>query len=441
MGLILKQNKLIIQKGTNIDNNNKNKVDLLNKNKLYSTDSMNFFGRHLAYYLCNSSHLELSNSEPINLLKNTFAKVLMRIKVFDSFLKLPLEKYTSKKFNEFMSAFREGKIKTSANKTLKPDSLNNYVSEFKRIHTIYKAWILKYKPNQYDPRKIEWVNNLKSPRLDRRRYEKYPYLEMAQIRKFAKNLNNEEYELRTLLSVNLMARKIEMTDLKYKHIEFRPDDKIWVQLPDVKKHSSEKVPVQVYDFILPMLKNYLDKKKKWRNNDLIFPSRDFAFSRHIMRKSEELLKERINAKTLRKLGVCVAEQLGYSRSDVERIGGWAVNTTVLNHYFNRKGVALSKKQNSKLNEAVHPDLTDKYNEIASQNRILSTKLRKQEKELKKLDKMSKIEKRLENLEELTDYGITKKQIDKFDMPDKNANKEAKRKQMLRLLKEHEEDEK
>jgi len=381
MAILLKRNKLIISDGTSIDNNNRNKIELLNQNKLYSNDSMNFFGRQLTYYLCNSVHLDLSNPEPTDLSKNTLAKILMRIKIIDKFLKLPLEKYTPEKFNQFMSAFKEGKIKSSSNRNIDPDSLKNYVVEFKRFFKIYRAWVIENEPKKFSPQIFEWSNNLKSPRLMRTKYAKYPYMAIKEIRGFAKKLHKEEYELRVLLSVNLMARKVEMSSLKYKHIEFRPDNKIWVRLPDIKKHSSEKVSVQVYDFILPLLNNYLAKKEKWNSNDLIFPTKDTAFARHLERRSEEFLKERITVKTLRKLGVCVAEELGYSRSDVERIGGWAVNTQVLSHYFNRKGVALSKKQNTKLNKEIYPDLTDKYNEMDSQNRVLKTEINELKKKM------------------------------------------------------------
>jgi hypothetical protein len=50
----------------------------------------------------------------------------------------------------------------------------------------------------------------------------------------------------------------------------------------------------------------------------------------------------INPKTLSKIGVCIADKLGYNRSDVERIGGWMANSPVINHYFSRRGVAVKK---------------------------------------------------------------------------------------------------
>ena len=64
-------------------------------------------------------------------------------------------------------------------------------------------------------------------------------------------------------------------------------------------------------------------------------------------------ENRITPKTLRKLGICVAEQLGVSREDVERIGGWSVNSDVLNHYFKRKGVEIQTKENNKLLKEKH----------------------------------------------------------------------------------------
>ncbi|MCK5107333.1 MAG: site-specific integrase [Nanoarchaeota archaeon] len=374
MGIKLQDNKLIIQNGTIIESNNKNKIIALNEDNFFSNDSMNFFGRHLVYYLTNSMHLGISNPEPCDLSKNTLAKVLSKLKLIDSFLQRPLDEYTPESLNEFMSAFQEGRIQGKSNRKIKSSTLNYYLVAFKRFFKIYKVWIIQNKPELYSPQKFEWIENIKSPKLIRKEYEDFPYLGIKEIRNFAKNLHDEEYELRLLLSINLMARKCEMSNLKYQNIEFRPDNKLWIILPNIKKHSSNKVSVQIYDFILPLLNNYLDKKDVWKDEDLIFERQDTAFAKHLKRKSELLIKKRITPKTLRKLGVCVAEQLGYSRSDVERIGGWAVNSPILTHYFKRKGVALTAAQNNEMNKTLHPDIVDEMNNLSSENKILKTEM-------------------------------------------------------------------
>lgn len=380
---INKKGLLILEKDTICPPHTKNIINELNNDTWFKQPTTNFYGRQLAYYLCNHLHLDLSNPEPIDMKKSTFTKVFTTLKIVDKTIKKPLEKYTSKDMNEFINKVREGKViaaKGSNFSYVDYKNIKRYVAEFKRLFRIYRAYTIKYHPNQFDIRKFEWGTTLKAPR-ETRHYLDYPYYSVSQLKIFIDALpdtysgnDTSVYKVRIWLSINLMGRKCEISELKFRDLQFRDKDKLFIQLPDIKKHSSGKVPVEVYPFVKTMIKSYLTKVKplkEWKPTDTLFISKDYAFYQFLKRNSEKRLGVRLTPKTLRKIGVCIAEQMGYVREDVERIGGWSVNSTVLNHYFKRKGIEVSFKQKSKLNRELQPEVYDELLRTQKQVKLLT----------------------------------------------------------------------
>jgi integrase len=374
MGVELKKGRLALTRGTLILPLNQRRIEELNSGTFFTNPSMNRWGREFTHYLCNPDYEGLQNPEVLDLSKNTLSKVLTRLRVIDQFVRKPLEQYTMKDFARFESAFLEGRIKEfdKSNKLFKRDTLRFYVREFKRFYRCYRQWLV-----QYDPHvklvALEWGLNLKAPRSHGRTYEQFPYLNVEQVVQLADGMAKKEYAVRVLMSVNLMGRKCELTALRRKDIEERPGGQLWVQLPHVKKCSSEKVPVELYTYVKRELVPYL-AQNKFRDDDPIFPSREEAFAKNLREVSHRLFKQRINPKTLRKLGVCIAEQNGYQREDVERIGGWQANSPVLAHYFKRKGVSVRADADKNIEKEQHGDLYVEIDKLRGTNRELRTEL-------------------------------------------------------------------
>lgn len=412
---------LSISPSTKIHPLSRQRIQELNNNAFFCNASMNKFGKELVYYLTNFNYYDLNNPEPIDLNKNSLNKILTTLKVIDNFVKKPLEKYTCEDINKFMTGYIDGGIKPNVRFRTKfePNVLRGYIREFKRLFKIYRQYVLnksreteilkkrlksikspkKKKENQkllkteimqlvgkeFDPLKFEWGINLRAPRIMRKNYEKYPDLTVEQIIQFAQNLVKKEYTVRTLVSINLMGRKCEISQLKHSDIDFRKDDEVWIELPNIKKHSSEKVPVELFTFTKRALLSYL-KDNRFKDEDLIFPSKETAFAKNIKKNSLNIFRKKITPKTLRKLGVCVAEQLGYSRADVERIGGWSANSPVLEHYFKRKGVAVKKSVDNKIENKLHSDVIIEIDRVKSENRKVRSQNRKMSKRIQDLEK-------------------------------------------------------
>lgn len=358
------------------DSNNKNKIKELNKDSFFSNPEMNFYGRQLVYYLCNSQYHDLSNPEPVDLNKNTLAKVLTRLLVIDRYIKKSLTEYTSQDINRFINDFMVGKVSSMGNKAISPSNVSQYIREFKRFWRVFREYQLKNNKN-FDYVSFEWGLKLRAPKHIKKTYEKYPFLTISQITDLFHELAKKEYEVRALLSVNLMGRKCEVSSLRRMDIDIRSDGGVFVQLPQVKKHSSIKVPVELYSFVKKKLLKYLHDHD-FKDEDIIFPSKDSAFSKNLREVSEKTINARINPKTLRKLGVCVAEQLKVSRSDVERIGGWVANSPVLEHYFNRSGVEVKVTAEKQIERELYQDVYSEMDTLKNQN----TALKKQIEDLK-----------------------------------------------------------
>ncbi len=374
------------------------RMEQLNNNEYYSNPSMNKFGRLLTYYLCNMSYGDLYNNEPIDLMKNSYHKILARIKIIDNYIKKPLEEYTKDDLNIFMADFIEGRIKKASkqNLILKSTSLKFYIREFKRLWKIFRQYQIQ-NAKDFKPIDYEWGLLIRSPKIDRKKtYEKFPDLEVADVIDLANNMHKEEYRARVLLSVNLMGRKCEMQNLKKMMIHEKGDESIWVKLPNIKKHSSEKTEVELWTFVKRELLPYL-KHNNFKNDECVFPSNDSAFGKNLRQVSERLFKHRINPKTLRKIGVCIAEKLGYGRADVERIGGWAANSDVLNHYFQRRPVAVIKEANNAVEKSLHTEI---YTEL---ERLKQERKEQQTIEKKKDEELHELKKKMEKLEKVSEF--------------------------------------
>ena len=111
-----------------------------------------------------------------------------------------------------------------------------------------------------------------------------------------------------------------------------------------------------------------------KDQDLLFPTRDEAFAKNLRNVSQEIFNQRINPKTLRKLGVCIAEKLGYNRADIERIGGWAVNSPIIEHYFKRKGVGVIKKSDKAIEKELHSDMYEEFEKFRLKNKELQSQV-------------------------------------------------------------------
>lgn len=386
--------KLIIKDGTKILFLNRQRIEQLNNDNYYSNSSMNKYGRLLAYYICNVSYGDLYNNDPVNLMKNSLHKVLARIKVIDNYVKKPLEEYTKEDLTAFMADFREGNISKADNgkHEFKKTTLPFYIREFKRLWKVFRQYQVQNGTN-FNPVKYEWGLLIRSPKIDKKQtYEKFLDMDITHVIDLANSMYKEEYKVRVLMSVNLMGRKCEMNFIRRRMVEEKSGGRIWVKLPEIKKNSSEKTEVELWTFVKRALMPYL-KHYNFRDDDYIFPSNDPAFAKNLREMSEKLFKHRINPKTLRKIGVSVAEKLGYDRADVERIGGWAANSEVLNHYFQRRPVAVMKKSDNLVEKSLHSEIYTELERLKQEREKQQKAEMEKDKELKELkEKMDKFEK-------------------------------------------------
>ena len=372
MSILLENDKLVVRDEPGILNENLNKIELLNRDALFLHPFTNKIGRQLVYYMANSSYHNLSNPEPVNLSKNTLSVKLRVLAKIDEYIQKPLNEYTYQDFNQFISSFKNGSIKSSSNKVLKPQAINGYVIQFKRFWRIYRQYVISNYPEEFNEAFFDWGMNLKAPKVDSREYEDIPDLNMYQIKALSDNMGSFEHRCRVLVSINLMGRKCEIHNLKMRHITKKEDGSIWIKLPKIKKHSSEKTYVQLYNHVANPFLDYL-KQNNFGEDDSVFPTTDPAFAKHLKIVSKKVLKTPITIKMLRKIGVSVAEELGYSRADVERIGGWSANSPVVNHYFNRKK-GVPAKNNEKVEQELNKDLyfdleKERHMRMSAENRL------------------------------------------------------------------------
>jgi len=361
---------------------NKDKITALEQNKFFNHTFTNKIGLEFVQYMLKTKYHTLMNPDPVDPNKNTLAKELNYIKVIDSYINKPLDEYTFEDVEGFIMDFKAGKINkqrtfvkregksvtVTTEQTNEPRKLNGlarYVSAFKRFWRIYREYGV-HNIKDFDILGTQWGLNLRPPKT-KYEYEDYPIYTLNQIIQFAESLCKFEYTARTLLSINLMGRKCELTNLKYKDIEFRENGSIWVRLPNIKKNSSNKVPVELYDYCVKRLKTYL-ATADLKPNDLLFPSKETAFAKELKKKSQAFFEgsKPITPKTLRKLGVCVARELNISRDKVEDIGGWTRNSPVLEHYFKRVGVARGEDTNAKINKTEYVDVYAQMDKMKEQ---------------------------------------------------------------------------
>lgn len=397
MGIQLVKNQLVIDKNTLICYANEVVIMKLNNDEYFSNKSMNRWGRELVAYLCNTSSINITNPEPVDLTKNTLSKVLGRIRRIDGFVKKPLEEYETKDINSFSMAFIENRLPPlpNARRKMEKQAIGLYIKEFKRLWKIFRQWNIDTKGKNANLAELDWGLWLRPPKV-KIIHEECPDYDLPKLFKLTESLLNEEYRVRTLLAVNLMSRKCEMAELTYGNIRFQADGSVWIKLPNVKKHSTDKVDVELHTYSKTALLKYL-KGKEWRKDELLFPSNEPAYTKNLRERSQKLFKERVNPKTLRKIGVAIAEKNGYTREDVERIGGWEANSPVIAHYFQRgKGVAVRKEQDAKIEETTHKDLYEEMEKVQAQARImrsenqtLKEQLEKQQKSQEQILKMMK----------------------------------------------------
>lgn len=371
---------------------NANCIELLNQNKYFSNASMNLIGKEYVKYLTSTQYYDLFNPEPVNLEKNTLSLALNYVRIIDSFVKKPIEQYTREDVTKFIDAFLNGKITSKktrlvnkgkkriakteySEKKLSPNNLKRHVHAFKRFWAVYRQYVIHVEKRTEKIGLMEWGNLIRSPKM-KASYVKYPYLTLQQIVDIAEALCKPEYTARTLLSINLMGRKCEISALKVKDIDTkREKDSVFIKLPDIKKYSSDKVPVELFDYSKKRLRKYL-QTSKLNEDDVLFPSKETAFAKELRIKSETILGKGniVTPKTLRKLGVCVARQLGIDRTDVEDIGGWKRNSPVLEHYYSRGGVAITTAVSKKADMVEHEDVYVKMDKITTRNKALEDKL-------------------------------------------------------------------
>jgi len=358
---------------------NQKVIDEVKAEKFFKHKFTNMIATCVIEYLVEGSYEYLVNPEPVNVDKNTLSKNMDYFNVIDNFVKKPFDKYVQKDMIKFIEAYRNGKVKNmKTGEVLILNNLRRYVEQFKRFWKIYRQYEMKRLGNKFDQTKFEWGEQLKSPKV-KTTYEDYPYLELPKLLEIANALYREEYSVRMILALNVMGRKCELSELRMKNIDIREDGSVWVKLPNVKKHSNDKVDVELYNYAKQPFLKYL-KKNDFKNNDLIFPSKASAFNENLKDVSKEILKkDRITSKTLRKLGVCVAEQLNISRENVERIGGWSANSPILAHYFKRKGVEAKEVGNTKVDREIYKNA---YVELDK----LKIKEKKTDKEMEDLKK-------------------------------------------------------
>lgn len=363
---------------------NQDKIEALEQNKFFSTKFNNKIGLAFVEYLDKGSYGNLRNSEPIDLNKNTLSKILLLIKVLDSFLEKDFSKHTIEDMDRFVQEYRkgnitrdkviiakrEGKISIDIKKTKTPRAKHEVariISEYKRIMKVFSQYMLKYEPNNYEPRLYEWIRDYFPPK-EKFKYEDYPYYTISELLALADGLAKPEYTARMVLSLNLMGRKCEVSHLRVNAVDFRNDGSVWVELPNIKKHSSEKVPVELYSYAKERLKKYM-KLNHLEADDLLFPSKETAFAKDLKKKSVHAFgkKKSLSPKHLRKLGVCIAAELELPRHKVEDVGGWKRNSPILEHYFKRMGVAANHLAEQKLAKTEYKDIYVEFDRLKNEN--------------------------------------------------------------------------
>jgi integrase len=383
--------KILIEKGTKVHRDNKNTIEALNNNSFFKTREMNKWGRELALYLCNHSELELNNPDPVNYAESqTLYRNMTWIRTIDNHIRKPLAEYEFTDLQGFCNAMVSGKVKQLNGVTaIDGKNVGRYVREFQRLHSVFRAWNKKYNPKADKIiTKQLWVMDFKAPKV-KRKSPKYPELDVEQLTHLANSMAHEEYAVRTLLAANLMARPCEINSLLFEDLRFKKDE-IWVQLPDKKKNASDKVPVELWSFSKKPLLSYL-KHNQFKPKDRLFPSEEPAYSKNLRIVSARVLGQQITPKTLRKIGLCLAEKLGYSREDCERIGGWAPNSEVLRHYFQRgKGVTRKKNKDIELDRQLNSEVYSELERLKNENREMMSKILEQDNALEEFF-MAKLE--------------------------------------------------
>lgn len=367
-------------------------IDLIKENKYFSNDSMNKIGGEYVKYLTSTQYYDLFNPEPVNLNKNTLSLALNYVRIIDSFLQKPIEKYTREDITKFIDAFLNEKIKSKKTKlinkgneriavvsysknSLNPNNLKRHIHAFKRFWAVYRQYVIHVEKKAERIGFMEWGGLIRAPKM-KASYVKYPYLTLQQIVDIAEALCKPEYTARTLLSINLMGRKCEISALKVKDIDTkREKDSVFIKLPDIKKYSSDKVPVELFDYSKKRLRKYL-QIAELKGDDILFHSKETAFAKELKIKSETILGKGniVTPKTLRKLGVCVARELGIDRTTVEDIGGWKRNSPVLEHYYSRGGVAITTAVAKKADMIENEDVYVKMDKMTTQNKALQDRL-------------------------------------------------------------------
>lgn len=371
---------------------NQKKINLLNENKYFSNDSMNKIGREYIKFLQSTQYFDLFNPEPVNPEKNTLSMALNYLKNIDEYLEKPIEKYTREDITNFIDDFVAGKIKGKdtriiyrdgeknskvfvSNKSLSISNLKRHVHAFKRFWAVYRQYVIHVEKNTEIIGSLEWGTLVRAPKM-KHIYVKYPYATLQQIVDIAESLCKPEYTARVLLSINLMGRKCEISALKFRDIDTKRDkEKVFIKLPDIKKYSADKVPVELFDYAKKRLKKYI-QLNKFDYDDLLFPSKEGAFAKELGLKSEIILGKgnKITPKTLRKLGVCVARELGIDRTTVEDIGGWQRNSPVLEHYYSRVGVVNNTDSRKRADIIENEDVYVKMDKMSAENKHLQDRL-------------------------------------------------------------------
>ena len=391
---------------------NENKISLLRENKFFNHEYTNKIGLEFVQYLTCMSYYSMSNPDPLDISKgNTLAKIFNYLKVIDNHINKPLNEYTQNDFEDFILKYREGSLMKKRTRTcwnnkqlsVKIEDTNecrqntnlvHYINAFKRLWKVYFEYELNNyknsnngKEDNFNYGQFRWGQNLVAPRT-RKTYVKYPWKSLQELIDFSARLYKEEYIVRFLVGINLMGRECELTNFEYLDIEFRENGRLFIKLPDIKKNSAFKVPVELYTYAKEPLLAYL-KTKEWKDDDIIFPSKSTAYAKELKKVSIELWGKgsHITPKTIRKLGVCVAEQLGISRENVERIGGWSVNSDVLNHYFNRKGVEVAAETNDKIERARNESLVVELDKIKASENQKDTQIKHMEERLLRMEKL------------------------------------------------------
>jgi len=417
-----KTSKIEIEPGSNILPLSRKKIEQLNNNCFFKYKSTNFYGRYLTHYLFNLSLFDLSNSEPLNPQKNTYPKIMNWLKIVDSAIDKPLDKVQRTDLENFIQDFLSGKIQSrNPNKANVARSVRFYVQNYQRLIKV----MIEYKEqneSDFDYKTYRWVDKIHTPKSKKKHYEKFPHLTINQLLKFANNFELDEYKIRVLISVNLLGRACEIAELRYEDIQ-RKDGSLWIQLPEIKAHSYEKVPIELWGFVRKEFDKFLEKHD-FAPNDKIFQKTTEAFAKQLKRVSNVWFNDRedprfkdldndlkkkaergiysldfaerqqqsrnnpdkdyseirdgkitskITPKSFRKIGLGIAEELGYSRADCERLGGWASNSPVLNHYFSRKAVKASQKSDE-VTKTLDKDLSIELERQKAKNRELEKKL-------------------------------------------------------------------